>query len=125
MNSKGFTGVHLGLIVATTWVLMLNGAVGYQLIDDGNLASMLLLVASAAILFIGTGYIALDTGYDWSGYWNDAVVQSGSNRAYALYTLYLLLPIVFLFIFVVLETVLVLTVLGETKPMCEYSELVA
>ncbi|KAI9665308.1 MAG: hypothetical protein M1831_001745 [Alyxoria varia] len=113
----GFTGVHLAIIVSTTWVLMLNGAVGYQVIDDGNILSILLFVLSAGILFIGTGYIALDTGFNWSGYWETTTVQADPNRAYALYTLYLLLPIVFLFIFFVLETALVLTVLRETKPM--------
>ncbi|KAI9727707.1 MAG: hypothetical protein M1828_005935 [Chrysothrix sp. TS-e1954] len=114
-----FTGIHLGAIVATTWILMLNGAIGYQLIDDGTAISVILMVVSAAALFIGTGYIALDTGYGWTDYWQTNLIQMAPNREYSLYTLYLLVPMVFLFIYFVLETVLVLTVLGETKPLRE------
>lgn len=96
---------------------MLNGAVGYQLIDDGTAFSMGLLVFSAAMLFIGSGYIALDIGYNWSGFWQVPMVQQDPNRSYGLYTLYFLAPAVFLFIYGVLETILVLKVLGEVKPM--------
>ncbi len=51
------------MIVAALWILMLNAVVGYQLLDDGTPLSIGLMTASAAALFIGTGYIALDTGY--------------------------------------------------------------
>lgn len=98
---------------------MLNGAVGYQLIDDGTILSVSLMVISGALLFIGTGYIALDTGLNWSGYWATSGVQSPPNQNYALYTLYFLVPLVFLFIYFVLEAVLVVTVLREVKPMCK------
>ena len=101
---------------------MINGAVGYQLIDDGTLLSIILIIASSAALFIGTGYIALDTGYGWTNYWQTALIQQNPNREYSLYTLYLLVPMVFLFIYFVLETVLVLTVLGEIKPMRKFNE---
>lgn len=39
------------------------------------------------------------------------------NRTYAVYTLYLLLPLVLLFIYFVLEAYLVVRVLGEKKPL--------
>jgi len=110
-----FTGIHLGLIIATLWILMLNAVVGYQLLDDGTPMSVGLMVGSAAVLFIGTGYITLDTGYKWTGHFNSSLV--GNNRNIALYVLYQLAPLVFLFAFFVLETVLVIRVLGERKPM--------
>lgn len=94
---------------------MLNGIVGYQILDDGTPMSLALMVASAGLLFIGTGYIALDTGFSWTGYWDDTL--TGNNRAYALYTLYQLAPLVFLFVFFCLEAYLVLRILGERKPM--------
>lgn len=100
---------------------MMNGAVGYQLLDDGTFVSLGLILGSAAIIFVGTGYIALDTGYSWTGYFNSTLVAP--NRSYSLYTLYQLVPLVFLFIFLVLETLLVLRVLGEKKPMCKYRYL--
>lgn len=104
------------MIVATLWILVLNAVVGYQLLDDGTPLSLGLVVASAAALFIGTGYIALDTGFQWTGFWKSSVTQE-PHRHLALYILYQLVPLVFLFAFFVLETALVIRVLGERKPM--------
>lgn len=103
------------MIVATTWILMLNAAVGYQIIDDGTPMSLGLILISAAALFVGTGYIALDTGYSWTGNFKDSL--EGNHRNIGLYVLYQLAPIVFLVVFFALETLLVLRVLGEKKPM--------
>ncbi|KAI9689246.1 MAG: hypothetical protein M1820_010190, partial [Bogoriella megaspora] len=113
---RGFSAVHIAAITATTWILMLNAVVGFQVLDDGTFFSIGLILISAAALFIGTGYIALDTAFSWTGYW-DSTLSPPLNRAYALYTLYQLAPLVFLFVFFVLETILVLRILGETKPM--------
>ncbi|KAL5600986.1 hypothetical protein BROUX41_005817 [Berkeleyomyces rouxiae] len=110
-----FTAIHIGAIIATTWVLMLNAVVGYQILDDGTPISVGLVFGSAAPLFLGTTYIALDTGYSWSGYWDDA--YSGSNRHVALYVLYQLMPLVFIVVYFVLECVLVIKVLEEWEPL--------
>lgn len=116
---RTFSAVHIAAVVATLWILMMNGAVGYQLIDDGTPLSIALIFGSAAALFIGTGYIALDTAFSWTGYFNDTL--QSPNQAYALYTLYQLVPLVFLVVYFLLETVLVLKVLGEIRPMCMFS----
>ena len=105
------------MITATLWILMLNAVVGYQLIDDGTPVSLGLIVGSAVVIFIGTGYIALDTGYSWTGHFDSSLSETGSNENIGLYVLYQLAPLVFLFIFFVLETLLVIRVLGERKPM--------
>lgn len=94
----------------------MNAAVGFQLLDDGTPVSLGLIAGSALAFFVGTGYIALDTAFSWTGFW-DSALDNPDHRSYALYTLYLLAPLVFLFLFFVLETVLVLRVLGEKKPM--------
>ena len=94
---------------------MLNAAVGYQLIDDGTPLSLGLIVISAAALLIGTGYIVLDTGFQWTGYWNDSYALP--NRNIAIYTLYQLAPLIFIVAFFCLEAWLVVKVLGETRPM--------
>lgn len=94
---------------------MLNGIVGYQLLDDGTAVSLGLMLISAAILFVGTGYIALDTGLGWTDFFK--ADTSGQDQSYALYTLYQLAPIVFLVVFFLLEAFLVLRILGERKPM--------
>lgn len=110
-----FVAIHIAAITATSWILMLNGAVGYQLLDDGTAVSIGLLLSSAIAIFIGTGYIALDTGLGWTGYWDSSL--NAPNKAYALYTLYQLVPLFFIVVFFLLEAFLVLRVLGERKPM--------
>ena len=114
-STQGFSAVHLGAIVATLWVLMLNGIVGFQLLDDGTPLSLGLILLSAAALFIGTGYIALDTAFSYSNEFDDSLTDP--HRNIGLYVLYQLAPLLFLVAFFVLETVLVLRVLGEKKPM--------
>ena len=103
------------MITATTWVLMLNGIVGYQIIDDGTPLSIGLMFLSGAMLLVGTGYIVLDTGYDWTGYWDSS--SEPPYRNIAIYVLYQLAPLIFLVAFFVLEAVLVLRILGEVRPM--------
>ena len=105
----------MGAIVATLWILLLNGVVGYQLLDDGTPVSLGLILSSAAALFIGTGYIALDTGFSWTGHFHSSL--SSPNRNIGLYVLYQLLPLVCLAGFFLLETLLVSKVLGERRPV--------
>ena len=93
----------------------MNAVVGFQLIDDGTPASLGLISASAIALFIGTGYIALDTAFSWTGHFDSSL--TGNNRNIGLYVLYQLFPLVCLVLFFLLETVLVLRVLGEYRPM--------
>jgi hypothetical protein len=111
-----FSAIHIGMITATTWMLLLNAVIGYQLLDDGTFMSIGLMAASAAAFLIGTGYIALDTGFQWTGYWDNAY-ESPPNRHIALYVLYQLVPLIFLVLFYLLEAFLVLRVLAETRPM--------
>lgn len=113
---KGFTAVHLGSIVATLWVLFLNGLVGYQLLDDGTPISLGLILLSAIAFFVGTGYIALDTAFSYTNTFVSSL-SGPNNQNIALYVLYQLFPLICLAGFFLLETVLVLRVLGEKKPM--------
>lgn len=79
---------------------------------------MALFFGSSAALFIGTGYIALDTGFSWTGHFDPSL--SGDNRNIGLYVLYLLFPLVCLFLFYILEALLVIRVLGEKRPLSTY-----
>jgi hypothetical protein len=96
-------------------MLFLNGIVGYQLMDDGTPLSIGLTLGSGLVFLLGVGYIALDTGFQFTGFWNSSYELP--NRNIALYVLYLLLPLLWLVLYLALETVLVLRVLGETRPM--------
>ncbi|RDW69125.1 chitin synthase export chaperone [Aspergillus mulundensis] len=112
---KGFSAAHVAAITATCWVLLLNALVGFQFLDDGTPASMGLLLVSGLILFVGTGYIALDTAFDWTGEF--ATNADNDYRNIALYVLYQLFPLVCLVAFFLLETFLVVRILGEFRPM--------
>ncbi|KAI9831250.1 MAG: hypothetical protein M1819_005178 [Sarea resinae] len=111
----GFTAVHLGMIAATFWILFLNAIVGFQLLDDGTPTSLALVLGSAAAIFIGTGYIALDTGFNWTGHFHRSL--TAPNKNVGLYVLYQLFPLVCLAAYFILESILVLRVLGERRPM--------
>lgn len=113
---RGFTAVHLAAIAATFWILLLNGLVGYQLLDDGTFISVGLVLLSSAAIFIGTGYIALDTGFNWTGHFANSY-DLPRHRNIGLYVLYQLLPLVCAFFYFVLESILVLRLLGERRPM--------
>ncbi|KAL9065604.1 MAG: hypothetical protein Q9161_008104 [Pseudevernia consocians] len=113
---SGFTAVHLGSIVATLWVLLLNGIVGFQILDDGTPKSLGLILLSGIAFFVGTGYIALDTAFSYTQTFVPSL-SGPDNRNIALYVLYQLWPLICLVGFFLLETVLVLRVLGEKKPM--------
>lgn len=112
---KWFTGIHIGAITATSWVLLLNAIVGYQLLDDGTILSILLVGGSMLVVFIGTAYIAMDTALGWTDTF--VTLKSEGYRNYALYVLYLLFPIISIAAYFILESVLVLKVLGEKRPM--------
>lgn len=112
---KGFSAVHVAAIAATCWVLLLNALVGFQLLDDGTPVSLALLIGSASAIAIGTGYIALDVGFSYTGFFDSTYAPP--NRAIGLYVLYQLFPLVCLVAFFICETILVLRVLGEKKPM--------
>jgi hypothetical protein len=112
---RGFTAVHIAAVVATAWVLLLNAIVGFQIMEDGTPVSMALIIGSSLAFIVGVGYIALDTAFSWTGYWDDTL--SNPNRAYALYSLYLLAPLVFIVLYFVAEAFLVVVVLGERRPL--------
>jgi Chitin synthase export chaperone len=115
---RAFSAIHIGAVTATAWLLFLQGVIGFQFVEDGTPLSLGACGASAGALFIGTGYIALDTGFSFTTFWDSTLVAP--NQAYALYTLYLLLPLVCIVLFFLLESFLVLRLLGEIRPLCKY-----
>lgn len=104
--------------MSTCWLLLINAIVGYQLMDDGTPLSMALTVSSELVIFVGVAYVAVDTGVNYSGEF--AVTDPSELKNYALYVLYLLFPLLLVVAFFILESVLVLHVLNETRPMGEH-----
>ncbi|KAK6341065.1 hypothetical protein TWF696_009373 [Orbilia brochopaga] len=110
---KWFSVLHIAAIATTCWVLLLNAIVGYQLLDDGTPLSLGLFVASSIAIFVGTGYISADIGFGWTNTFR----PDDDYKSYGLYIMYLLFPLICIVAYFVLESILVLRVLGETRPM--------
>jgi hypothetical protein len=109
----GFTSIQLGFTTAMFWILVLFGLVGYQLLDDGTPLSLGLVVGSAAILFTGTTYIALDTAFSFTGHFQ----PSKDCMNVGLYILYLGLPLVCMVALAILHASLILQRLSERIPL--------
>lgn len=110
-----FTAIHIGAITATFWLLLVNAVVGYQLMDDGTIQSVSLAAGSALVVFVVVGYVALDTSFNFTG--RLVVTNTVLLKSYPLYVLYLLIPLMLLVAYFILETVVVLGVLREKRPM--------
>lgn len=109
-----FSALHIGAITATAWVLMLNAVVGYQILDDGTPLSLAMVGTSFLAFFIGTTYVAVDTGFSYT----DTFTKDPEDiKNYALYVLYLLFPLIMIAAYAILESALVIKVLGERVPM--------
>ncbi|KTW30026.1 uncharacterized protein T551_01970 [Pneumocystis jirovecii RU7] len=109
-----FTAAHISFIVTFFWVLLLNAIVGYQLFEDGTIFSISLLVVPSILLFVGSGYIILDSMFFWSDTFIDNYY---ALRNYGAYILYFLWPLVSIVGYFVLEFILVFKVLEEWKPL--------
>ena len=67
--SQLFTSLHLGFTIAISWVLLLNSVVWWQIAKCITCLSVkIMIIPSALVLLIITGYITMDTGFGWSGY---------------------------------------------------------
>ncbi|CCJ31237.1 unnamed protein product [Pneumocystis jirovecii] len=89
-----FTAAHISFIVTFFWVLLLNAIVGYQLFEDGTIFSISLLVVPSILLFVGSGYIILDSMFFWSDTFIDNYYALRNYGAYILYFLWPLVSIV-------------------------------
>jgi hypothetical protein len=54
---RAFTAVHIAAVVATSWVLLLNALVGFQVMEDGTPISMALVIGSSLALYVSRGAV--------------------------------------------------------------------
>lgn len=66
------------------------------------------------MFFIGTGFIAADTAFGWTSTFQ---TSSATLQNVALYILYLLFPLLCLVAYYLLETFIVIKILGERRPL--------
>ncbi|KAI9144750.1 chitin synthase export chaperone [Paraphysoderma sedebokerense] len=107
------SAVHSGLLVAVFWILLMNGFVGYQWVEDGTPLSLYSIFFSATFFLCGTIYIAADTGLGYS-----TAFQHGPELTnVALFVLLFLFPILSAVVYLILQIVLVTKNLSEKRPL--------
>lgn len=67
------------------------------------------------LFFIGTGFIAADTAFAWTSTFQASDPLTLKNDG--LYVLYLLFPLICLFVYFCIESFIVIRILGERRPL--------
>ncbi|KAI9351444.1 chitin synthase III catalytic subunit [Obelidium mucronatum] len=105
---KYFAALHAGLFVSTFWCLMYNGIVGFQWTEDGTPTSLWTLRLSTLTVLLVSFAISILTFLN---------IGLTSAAPMALYIVYLILPAVFLVVYVILQIILVCTTLDDRWPL--------
>ncbi|KAI9189037.1 Chitin synthase, class 7 [Blastocladiella emersonii ATCC 22665] len=101
--------VHMGLLTATFWTLLLNGFVGFQWTEDGTALSVWTIRISAALLFTATFFVSLATFNSWSPF--------GAASPTVLFLLFFIFNLAMLVIYLVLQVILVINTLDNRWPL--------
>ncbi|KAF9434618.1 Chitin synthase, class 7 [Entomortierella beljakovae] len=104
-----FTGVHIGLISATFWCLLLNGFVGFQFAEDGTPLSLWSIRISSFVIFAAVTFIAIATFQSMSPFSN--------LKPVALWVVFFIFNGAALLIYVILQIVLVINTLDDRWPL--------
>ncbi|KAK4098940.1 hypothetical protein N658DRAFT_509190 [Parathielavia hyrcaniae] len=104
-----FVAAQAGLSSATVTCLMINGFVGFQLYEDGTPLSLWMLRLCSAAAFVITFLISLATFMSWAGL--------GPTNTIGLFVVLYLLNAVQLFVYVVLQVLLVTRTLQDRWPL--------
>ncbi|KAJ2016540.1 hypothetical protein GGI06_003084 [Coemansia sp. S85] len=89
--------------------------VGFQIMADGSFASILSIVVSTAIVFIGFGFMAADTAFGISS----GLKPKPSDPFYSpgLFTMYLVFPLVALVVYITAQSIIVVKYLAVRLPL--------
>ncbi|KAG0312602.1 Chitin synthase, class 7 [Linnemannia gamsii] len=104
-----FTGVHLGLISATFWCLLLNGFVGFQFAEDGTPLSLWSIRLSSFVVFGAVTFLSIATFKNMSPF--------NSANPIALWIVFFIFNGAALLIYVILQIVLVVNTLDDRWPL--------
>ncbi|KAI8049608.1 chitin synthase III catalytic subunit-domain-containing protein [Syncephalis plumigaleata] len=119
-NGKGgkvVTAIQAGFTVATFWTLLVNGAVGFQLVEDGTLFSTLSVFGSGSIVAIITAIFSADAGLNFTSL---APPPNASDpESMAVWILYFIVPAAFtLLLAVVAIAVAQVFIIVASNPIC-------
>lgn len=104
-----FVAVQCGLASSTCICLMINGFVGFQLYEDGTTLSVWLLRVCSLTMFIISFVVSLLTFKGWAGLSPDSTI--------GLFVVVYIFSAIFLFVYIVMQIMLVLGTLQERWPM--------
>ncbi|KAG2183096.1 hypothetical protein INT44_006077 [Umbelopsis vinacea] len=104
-----FTAVHVGLISATFWCLLLNGFVGFQFAEDGTPWSLWSIRISSLVVFILVGAIAIATFNEYGPF----TYTSPS----VLWVFYFIVNGIAFVVYVILQIILVVNTLDDRWPL--------
>ncbi|KAG9060901.1 Chitin synthase, class 7 [Linnemannia hyalina] len=104
-----FTGVHLGLISATFWCLLLNGFVGFQFAEDGTPLSLWSIRLSSFVVFAAVTFVSIATFNGMSPF--------DKKNPIALWIVFFIFNGAALLIYVILQIVLVVNTLDDRWPL--------
>ncbi|KAI9268602.1 chitin synthase III catalytic subunit [Helicostylum pulchrum] len=104
-----FAAIHIGLICATYWCLLLNGFVGFQFAEDGTPLSLWSIRISSFVWFLIAGFLAIGTFKGVAG-------LSYDNQA-GLWIFYIVLNYFMFFVYVVSQIILVVNTLDDRWPL--------
>ncbi|KAJ2764667.1 hypothetical protein IWQ57_005079 [Coemansia nantahalensis] len=90
-------------------------AVGFQIMSDGSLKSMLSLLGSTTVILVVMGYICADTAFGISSGLKPK--PSDMWNSPGVFTIYLVLPLVAILIFAVLQSIVVFRFLSARLPL--------
>lgn len=104
-----FVAVQCALVSATCICLMINGFVGFQLYEDGTTLSVWLLRTCSVVMFLISFAVALLTFKSWGGL--------GPENTIGLFVVVYIFSAIFLFVYVVMQVILVTGTLQERWPL--------
>ncbi|SGY38764.1 BQ5605_C003g02067 [Microbotryum silenes-dioicae] len=109
------SGVHLGLLVGLFWVLAWLAFLSLQIVEDGTLLSIVPMLIGTIVLSVGSGYIALDTGFTVTNYFRSDPPQD--LHSIWLFVLTIIWPAAAAGFYFLVQFGVVVRVLREKKPL--------
>ncbi|BGO93662.1 hypothetical protein NBRC10512_002902 [Rhodotorula toruloides] len=104
-----FAAVHTGLTAATYWCLLVNGFVGFQMVEDGTPLSLWTLQGTSAIVGLIVGLVAIGTFKNSAGL--------SSAKPTGLWILQFIFPLACVVVYIVAQFFLVLRTLDDRWPI--------
>lgn len=104
-----FVAVQNGLTSALCACLLVNGFVGFQLYEDGTNLSVWLLRIVSLIMFVITFLVSIATFKGWAGL--------GPTKTIGLFVVLYLISAIALFIYIVMQVILVVNTLQDRWPL--------